>query len=277
MGMVVSTNVSSLQAQNSLATSQRRIEKSFAQLASGSRITKAADDAAGLSIAASMGSQLRSLKQAQRNAQDGMSMVAVAEGGLNEIGNILVRFRELGVQAASDTVSDQERGFINKEVSQLKSEVQRIAETTRYGTTNLLDGSGKLLEFQVGINNSEFQDRIGFDSGSSVATLDALKISGLDFSSKQGAQGSLMTIDAAQNQVNGYRSNLGALQNRLISTTDNMGSSLENLAAARSRITDADVAESTSELTRNNVLLQASVGVLSQANVLPSQAMKLIG
>ncbi len=276
MGMRVTTNVASINAQRVMAGTQREMGRSLAQLSSGSRITKAADDAAGLSISEGLKSQIRSLSTAQRNANDGISMVQVAEGGLNELSSILTRVRELGIQASSDTVGERERGFINKEVVQLRSEMQRIAETTRYGTTNLIDGTGGVFDFQVGVNNHEFQDRISYNSGETAATTDALNIAGLDFSTKAGAQEALSSVDEAQVKVNGFRANLGALQNRLMSTSDNLGVTYENLSAANSRIRDTDIAASSAELTRNNILLSASTSVLSQANVQPQLALKLI-
>jgi flagellin len=260
-----------------MTSSQREIQKSFAQLSSGSRITKAADDAAGLGISESLKSQIRSLSQASRNANDGISMVQVAEGGLNEVSNILTRMRELGIQAASDTVGDQERGYINKEVVQIKDELQRIAKTTRFGTTNLLDGTGSKFDIQVGINNNNFEDRVSFDSSVLNATASELGVDGMDFSTKSGAQEALMTVDKAQTQVAGYRANLGALQNRFQSTVENLGVQHENLSAANSRIRDTDIAQATSEAARNNVLLQASSSVLTQANQIPSLALKMIG
>lgn len=277
MGMRITTNVASLNAQRTMTSSQREIQKSFAQLSSGSRITKAADDAAGLGISESLKSQIRSLSQASRNANDGISMVQVAEGGLNEVSNILTRMRELGIQAASDTVGDQERGYINKEVVQIKDELQRIAKTTRFGTTNLLDGTGSKFDIQVGINNNSFEDRVSFDSSVLNATASELGVDGMDFTSKGGAQDALMTVDKAQTQVAGYRANLGALQNRFQSTVENLGVQHENLSAANSRIRDTDIAQATSEAARNNVLLQASSSVLSQANQIPSLALKMIG
>lgn len=277
MGLRVSTNLPSIAAQRSMAGSQREINKSFGQLASGSRITKAADDAAGLSISETLKSQIRGYTQAQRNANDGMSMVQVSEGGLGEISNILTRMRELGVQAASDTVGDVERGFINKEVQQLKNEMQRIAKTTRWGDQNLLDGSGTEYAFQVDINNDDFNDRIAFDASQQDATISTLGVDGFDFSQKSDAREALEVLETAQRQVNGYRANLGAIQNRLISTNDNLGVAIENFSAANSRIRDTDVAQSSAELTRNNILLNASVGVLSQANQQGAAALKLIG
>lgn len=277
MGIRISTNVSAINAQRTMQTSQRQIGKSMEQLSSGSRINKAADDAAGLAISENLKSQIRSLSQAGRNSNDGISMVQTAEGGLNEISNILTRMRELGVQAASDTVGEVERGMLDKEVQQLKAESQRITQTTRFGTTKLLDGSGDKFDFQVGINNDPESDRISFNAGETDATVSALGIDGFDFSTKEGAQEALAMVDKAQTQVNGYRANLGALQNRLTSTVDNLGVQHENISAANSRIRDTDVAQASAETTRNQVLLQANTSVLSQANQLPNLALKLIG
>ncbi|MCB0357669.1 MAG: flagellin FliC [Bdellovibrionales bacterium] len=277
MGLTVTTNVASINAQQQLTRTQRAMEKSYAQIASGSRITKAADDAAGLSISETLKSTIRGYTQAQRNANDGISMVQVAEGGLGEISNILTRLRELGVQAASDTVGNIERGFINKEVQQLLSEVDRIAQSTRFGKTNLLDGSGEEYAFQIDINNDDFVDRISFDASQQAATTGDLGIDGFDFSDKNDAQAALEVLEDAQREVNGFRANLGAIQNRLISTGENLGVAIENFSAANSGIRDVDVAQSSSEVTRNNILMNASIGVLAQANQSPSAALKLIG
>lgn len=276
MGLRIATNVASINAQQSLGQSQRAMQTSLAQLASGSRITKASDDAAGLSISETLKSTIRGYSQAQRNANDGVSMVQVAEGGLGEISNILTRLRELGVQAASDTIGDQERGFIDKEVQQLKSEVQRIAVSTRYGKANLLDGTGEKYDFQVDINNDDFRDRISFNASETIATTDALGIDGFDYSSKEGARAALEGLEQSQVQVNGYRANLGALQNRLVSTNEHLSTSIENFSAANSRMRDTDVAASTAELTRNSVLMSANVATLAQANAQPQMALKLL-
>jgi flagellin len=277
MGMRITTNVASLNAQRSLTSSQREISKSFAQLSSGSRITKAADDAAGLGISENLKSQIRSLGQASRNANDGISLVQIAEGGLNEVSNILTRMRELGIQASSDTVGEKERGFIDKEVQQLKLEVERISQTTKFGSTSLLNGTGEKFDVQVGINNDDFQDRISFDTSGLNSTAGELGIDGLDYNSKAGAQGALDVVDKALNQVAGFRANLGALQNRFQSTVDNLGVQNENLSAANSRIRDTDIAAATSESTRNNILQNASVSVLAQSNQMPQLALKLLG
>lgn len=277
MGLRVTTNVASINAQRTMASSQREIQRSYAQLSSGSRITKAADDAAGLSISETLKSTIRGYGQAQRNANDGISMVQVAEGGLGEISNILTRLRELGVQASSDTVGDVERGFIDKEVQQLKSEVDRIAQSTRFGKSKLLNGEGEDYAFQVDINNDDFEDRISFNASDLKATTDALSIEGFDFSDKNSARQALETLEDSQRMVNGMRANLGAIQNRLVSTTENLGVAIENFSAANSRVRDTDVAQSSGELARNSILLNANVGVLAQANAAPQAALRLIG
>lgn len=252
------------------------MDKAMGQLASGSRITKAADDAAGLSISEGMKGQIRSFKQALRNTNDGVSLLQVAEGGLGEISNIFTRMRELGIQAASDTIGDNERGFINQELKQLMQEVDRIAVSTKFGSKNLLDGSGDTFDFQVGINGSGESDVISFYSGESNATASNLGVSGIDFTDKSGAQDALAVLDEAQNKVNGFRANIGALQNRLSSTSENLGTQVENLSVANSRIRDTDVAESTAEMTKSNILLNASTAVLAQSNEAPKQALRLL-
>ncbi|HEX7673931.1 MAG TPA: flagellin [Bdellovibrio sp.] len=277
MGMRINTNLAALNAQRNLIGTQRIVNDSMAKLASGSRINKAADDAAGLAISERLKAQIRSAAQAQRNANDGISMIQTAEGGLNEIGNIVVRLRELGVQASSDTIGDKERGMLNKEVVQLRDEIDRIANTTTWGTTKLLDGSAPKFDFQVGIGNNPDADRISFEAGQSSATLASLGLSGLDFSSKEAAQQSLQKLDDAQTSVNGTRAYMGALQNRLTSTADNLGVMQENLSAANSRIRDTDVASASSEMARNNILMQAATSTLAQANQSNQLALKLIG
>lgn len=276
MGLRIATNTSAINAHQSMSRSKRKIETSFAQLSSGSRVTKAADDAAGLSISETLKSTIRGYSQAQRNSNDAISMVQVSEGGLGEISNILTRMRELAVQSASDTVGEQERGFVNKEVQQLKNEIERIARSTKYGKTNLLDGSGGNFSFQVDINNDDFVDRIEYDSAGQIATIDELGIDSFDFSEQDGAREALEVLDDAQKQVNGYRADLGAIQNRLVSTSENLGVAIQNFSEANSRIRDADIGASTAELTKNQVLLNASIGVLAQANQQPNAALRLL-
>ncbi len=277
MSLRIATNVASVSARRALDGNQKIMEKSMSQLSSGSRITKAADDAAGMSISEGMKSQIRSYQQALRNTNDGVSLLQVAEGGLGEISNIFTRMRELGIQAASDTIGDDERGFINQEMSQLMQEVDRIAESTSYGSRKLLNGEGDVFDFQVGISGSGESDVISFDSSLSNATTANLGVDGLDYSEKESAKDALSVIDQAQKQVNGFRANLGALQNRLSSTTENLGTSIESLSIANSRIRDADIAESTAEYTKSNILLNATTNVLAQANEVPRQALRLLG
>jgi flagellin len=277
MGMRINTNIASINAQRSLMGNQRILNDSMAKLASGSRINKAADDAAGLAISERMKAQIRSAAQAQRNANDGISMIQTAEGGLNEISNIVVRLRELGIQAASDTIGEKERGMLNKEVVQLRDEIDRISNSTTWGSTKLLDGSAGKFDFQIGIGNSPDADRISFDAGANSSTLSSLGLSGLSFDSKDAAREALTKLDDAQTSINGTRAYMGALQNRLTSTSDNLGVMQENLSAANSRIRDTDIAAASSEMTRSNILMQASTSVLAQANQSNQLALKLLG
>lgn len=277
MGLRITTNMAAINGQRNLSGSQTNMQNSMAQLSSGSRINKAADDAAGLAISETFKGYIKSARQANRNANDGISMIQTAEGGLNEIGNIIIRMRELGIQASSDTVGDRERKLIDKEIQQLKSETQRISDTTTWGTTKLLDGSTPNFDFQVGMFNNPEQDRITFNGSENVATLDALGLAGVDYTSKDGAQTALSQLDEAQQRVNENRANLGALQNRLVSTSSNLGIYEENISAANSRIRDTDVAMASTEMARNNVLLQAATATLAQANQVPSLALKLLG
>jgi len=254
MGMRITTNVAAINAQRYLNTSQRNIQSSMSQLSSGSRINKPADDAAGLAISENMKAQIRSATQARRNANDAISMLQTAEGGLNEISNIATRMRELAVQASTDTVGSKERSFIDLEIQQLKSEVDRIANSSNWNATKLLDGSTLGFDFQVG-TYSTGNDVISFDTSQNIATLEGLGLSTLDFRTKEGARASIDMLDNAQDSVLALRSNLGALQNRLTSTVENLAVTEENLAASNSRIRDTDIAAASSEMARNNVLL----------------------
>ncbi len=276
MGMRISTNVPSINAQRNLSNSQHMLQQAQARLSSGSRINRAADDAAGLAISENLKAQIRGLRQASRNANDGISLVQTAEGGLNEVGSILTRFRELGIQGASDTIGDKERGFIDIEYQQLKSEIQRIAETTRFNNRDLLNGTGGIFDIQVGVYNDNFKDRISFDVGAADSTLEALGLTAEGVGSKEAAQVSLAAVDEAIESVAGMRANLGALQNRLQSTVNNLSVYDENMSAANSRIRDTDIAAESSEMIKNQVLLQAGISVLSQANATQQLALKLL-
>lgn len=277
MGLRINTNVQALAAQRNLGLNHQAQNKSLEKLASGSRIVRAADDAAGLAISEKMKAHIRSMRQAERNANDGVSLVQVAEGGMNEVGNILTRMRELSIQSASDTIGDVERGFINKEITGLKQEVDRIALSTEFNGRKLLDGSSEQLEIQVGIKNKAFEDRFVFNAKNLTSTLSALGLENIDNATKKGSQENLEMIDAAITKINGNRADVGALQNRLQSTINNLGIYRENLSAANSRIRDTDIAEETSELTKNNILSQATVSVLGQANNNSQMALKLLG
>ena len=277
MGLRVNTNTQSLAAQRNLSLNSANQKSSLEKLASGARITKAADDAAGLAIAEKMRGNIRSLRQDMRNANDGISMIQTAEGAMNEVGNILVRFRELSIQASSDTIGDTERGFINKEVTQLRGEVDRIAQSTEYNGRKLLNGEGGKLEIQVGLNNNPAQDRFEFDTEKTQITAERLGVGSISVASKEEAQNNLAMVDGAITQLSGNRAEMGALQNRLQSSINNMQVYDENLSGARSRIYDVDMASETAELTKNNILTQAGVSVLSQANQNSMSALKLLG
>lgn len=277
MGFRISTNVPSISAQRALSVNNRESETNLAKLSSGNRITKAADDAAGLAISEKLKANIRSLKQADRNANDGISMVQTAEGGLNEVSSILTRMRELAVQTSSDTVGDSERMMTNMEYQNLKLELERISQVTEFNGKKLLNGEGDKYDFQIGTNNDAFQDRISYDANQVNARLDGLGISELDVSSKEGSQDSLAAVDSAIEKVSGYRSFLGAIQNRLVSTSNNLQVSVENMSAANSRIRDVDYAEATAAKAKNDILGAAGTSVLAQANMNGQNALKLIG
>jgi flagellin len=277
MGFRINTNVASISAQNSLTKVNREGAESFAKLSSGQRITKSSDDAAGLAISEKMKGEIRSARQADRNANDGISMVQVAEGGMNETSNILVRMRELAVQTASDTVGDKERALSNMEYQQLKQEIDRISQSTTFNGIKLLSGEGDKLEFQVGTGADEFKDRISFEPGKLNSGLSSLGVKSLSVDSKEGSQESLAVLDGAIDKMSGQRAVLGALQNRLISTSTNLQTYTENLSAANSRIRDVDYADETAKQARNQILTSAGTSVLAQANMSGQNALKLIG
>lgn len=276
MGLRITTNVSSLNAQRNLRGTQLELARSLAKLSSGYRINQAADDAAGLAISENLKAQIRGLGKASQNALDGISMVQVAEGGLNEVSNMLIRLRELAIQAASDTVGNTERKFVDVEYQQLKNEIQRISEVTSFNGTDLLNGTGGIMDIQIGIHNDAFKDRISFNAGAANSSLEALGINAETVASKEQAQVSISAVDDAIVRVNAIRANFGALQNRMQSTISNISIFEENLSAANSRIRDTDVARESAELTKNNILLQAGLSVLQQANNIQNAALKLL-
>ncbi|MBI5362981.1 MAG: flagellin FliC [Planctomycetes bacterium] len=271
MGLRVNTNIASLTAQRNLSGVTGRLQGNFSKLSSGLRVATAADDAGGLGISERMRSQIRSLGAAGRNAQDGISLVQTAEGALSEASNILSRMRELAVQASNGTLSDDDRSTINTEVGALISELDRIADSTSFNGVQLLDGSNTTASIQVGINDGEV-----IDVALEETTTTELGVDGVDVSNATGASDALADIDTAIDTLNTARGNLGASQNRLTSAFSSIQNARENLSAAESRIRDVDVAFETADLTRNTILQQAAVSVLSQANVQPQLALRLL-
>lgn len=277
MGFRIATNVASLTAQKMLRKVNKNQGDTSAKLATGSRITRSSDDAAGLAISEKLKAGIRSLNQANRNTNDGISMIQTAEGGLTETGNILIRLRELAIQSSSDTVGKVEREYTDLEYQQLKQELERIAQTTKFNGNSLLDGKGDVLEFQVGARNDDFQDRITYDVGAINASLESLEMGGLSVKDKESAQSSLENVDSAIDNVSGQRAILGALQNRLLTTSANLESGVANMAAANSQIRDVDYAEASAQNVQNNILQSAGTAILAQANNNPQATMRLLG
>jgi flagellin len=276
MGLRINTNVSSLNAQRNLSGTRLSQQKTLEQLSSGQRINRAGDDAAGLAISENLKAQIRGLGQAERNAQDGISLVQIAEGGLSEVSNIMIRLRELAVQSASDTIGATERKFLNVEFEQLTSEVDRIANSTEFNRVPLLNGTGAVFDIQIGTRNDPLADRLTFDASSADINIAALGLNLASVADKISSQNSLSAIDQAITSVSSIRADFGALQNRLQSTINNQQISIENLSAANSRVRDTDIAKATAELTKNNILMQAGTSVLAQANQSTTSALQLI-
>ena len=277
----VQTNVASINAQRNLYGTKLSLDKSMERLSSGLRINRAGDDAAGLAISENLKAQIRSLSQAERNANDGISLLQTAEGAMNEVSSILIRMRELSMQSATDTLSDVERGFLQQEFAQLGLEIDRIAQVTEFNGRALLDGTATGLDFQVGIKNTaadRIQANIAAMNTTTLGTSGGgAALSTLNIGTKAGAQAALDVIDVSISDVSSNRADLGALQNRLQVTITNLQSARENTSAANSRIRDTDVAEETANMTRANILMQAGVTVLGQANQTPSIALTLLG
>jgi flagellin len=275
MSMSIRTNVASLNAQRNIFSTQMSLDSSLSRLSSGYRITKAGDDAAGMGISVNLEAQIRSYNQASRNAQDGVSVIQTGEGALNEITNILIRMRELAMQSASDGMGETERGYIQLETTSLTEEIDRIANATEFNGQKLLNSTATTLTFQVGIRNISANDRI------SVTTVDVgattLGVDGLSLSSATSARLALSALDAAIQSVSEARAKLGAAGNRLTNVINSIQVASENISAANSRIRDVDVAEESSRLTRSQILLQAGISVLTQANQAPQTALKLLG
>lgn len=285
MALTMNTNIASIAAQRNVNRTQSHLNANFGRLSTGLRINTAADDAAGLAISEKLKSQIRSLAQAERNAGDGTSMLQVAEGAMGEVSGILIRMRELAVQSATDTLGVSQRGFLDQEVTQLQAELDRIAAVTEFNGTQLLDGgtTGTQFSFQVGIgstSNDRIQATIRGTRGSDLGIVTGGAVSsvaGIDLTTITNAQDALAVIDRAIDDVSSRRADLGSVQNRLNVTAANLGTARENLSAANSRIRDVDVASETAAMTKNNILMQAGVSVLAQANQQPSVALSLLG
>jgi flagellin len=276
MGLRINTNIASQEVQRNLRVSNTSQEAEFSKLSSGKRITKSADDAAGLAIAKKLEADTRGLRMASRNANDAISMVQVAEGGLNETSNILTRLRELSIQAGSDTVGEAERGYLSLEYEQLVQEADRISKTTTFNGRSLLQGRGEVLSFQVGSNGGQ-ENIIEMDAGATDSSAESLGISGTNVRDKRDAIENLERIDSAINKVSAFRANFGSIQSRLTSTINNLDVTVVNQEAARSRIEDVDYAESTAKLASSQIKNAAGAATLSQANQLGNAALRLIG
>ncbi len=275
MPMVINTNISSLEAQKNLNASQGKLRKSFQRLSSGFRINTAADDAAGLAISESMRSQIRSYTVAERNTNNAISMSQAAEAGLGQISGILIRMRELGVQAANGDLTTTDRNYLDTEFQQLKEEIDRLSETTEFNGKEMLAGAMATIDFQVGINTTTF-DVISIGFGG--VSLSALGLSGANITgaSATNSLAAIDAVDAAFATVSTRRADFGAVQNRLEVSISNTQSIRTNMSAANSRIRDVDVALETAEMARSQVLLQAGTSVLTQANQLPQNALSLL-
>ena len=280
MSISVLTNVASLNAQRNLAATQTALAASVGRLSSGMRINSASDDAAGLGISENLQANIRSLAQAQRNANDGISLTQVAEGSMNDMQGIVTRMRELAVQSANGTLGATERGYIQSEFSQLSKEVDRISKVTNFNGQQLIDGTAaKGLTFQVGINkstNDEITLSIATLTTSTLGSTGGTKITQASLSTATNAKTAIATFDAAIQQLSKSRAVLGAVQNRMTVTVSNLAVAHENLSAANSRIRDVDVANESAQLTKSQILSQAGLAVLAQANQLPQSALSLL-
>lgn len=273
MALTINTNVASLNAQRNLGISQLALNKSMQRLSSGLRINSAKDDAAGLAISDRMTSQVRGLNQAARNANDGISMAQTAEGALQETTNILQRVRELAVEGGNDSNGTDDRTSIDAEITQLTDELTRISTSTKFNGTTLLDSSLDAT-FQIGADSGTDQVisvTVGQDFSASGLSVDALTVA-----TNGDAQDAIDAVDAAIILVDTTRGDLGAIQNRFESTISNLNNVSENISAARSRILDADIAQETSSMTKSNILQQAGVAILAQANQTPQLALSLL-
>jgi len=275
MGLRINTNIASLTAQRALASVTERLSGNYRRLATGLRIATAADDAAGLAISERLRAQVRSLNQAKRNAADGISLVQTGEGALSEVSNILLRLRELAVQSANGSVSDNDRNTIDEEFQTLVDEIDRIGLSTQFNGIKLLDGSSSTVTFQVGSGTSIGIDTLSANLSAVLATGLGLDVLGL--SSASSASSAISALDSAINSVSRSRGRFGAMQNRLQYTINNLAVQAENLSAAESRIRDVDIAYETAHLARNTIMQQAAIAILAQANSQPQLVLQLLG
>lgn len=269
------TNTGAMTVGRYLTQTTEAYQKAAERVASGRRINRSLDDAAGLAISSRLEVRIRSTQQAQRTAMDALSLIQVAEGGMTEISNILSRLRELSIQAGSDNLSDDERGLLNFEAEQLIKEIDRLAESTTYSGNKLLNGSGEELNFQIGVENTE-NDRITYDASSVDVRSSTLGVDAIELNDRDSALEGLEVIDNAITKAQGSRAQLGAIQARIHPIVNNLRNYEENLTAANSRIRDADLATESTELVRTQVQQKATVAILAQANFAPALALKLI-
>jgi flagellin len=275
MGLRINTNIPSVSAIRALRGTSGQVDRAMERLSSGLRINRASDDVAGLTISEKIKSQIRSMEQAQRNASDGISFIQVAEGALSETTNLLTRIRELSTQAASDTLGTVERGFLNVEAQGLLNELDRIAKTTQYSGTFLLNGSGGNLDFHIGTQGNK-DNYITFDAGLANSTVSELGVSGVSVEDKDAARSAMDKIEGAISKVGVMRANYGAIQSRMQSVINTVEIGAEALKSANSRMRDADIAEESAALARASIIRQAGVATLAQANTVPGLALKLI-
>lgn len=276
MALRIGTNIESVFAQKMLARTQRSMRQSIMKLSSGTRITKAADDAAGLAISQKMRAQITSLKMAHRNTETGISMVQTTEGALMEVQDMLSRMRELAVEASSEVLQSTERAYLQTEVTSLQEEIDRIAASTEFNGLSLLDGSTTSVDVQVGIN-ANATSRIGVALSSTTAAAIGVDSASVSFSTASTSQTAISAVDAGIDTINQIRAGLGASQNRLSSAMRNLENYTENLTEAESRIRDVDFAEETANLSRQQIFQQATISILSQANSSPQAVLSLLG
>lgn len=275
MAITLLSNPTVINARRHMETTHRAYSEASERLASGKRINKSGDDAAGLAISTVMEGKIRSIQQARRNAQEALSLMQVAEGGMNEAGNLLTRLRELAIQASSDTIGEKERTMLELENKQIKAEIDRLADATEYFGTPLLNGQGKEFTFQIGPENTE-ANRLTYSTSNLDLRASTLGVDGIDLSNAESALDSLGAIDNALTQMNVPRSEVGAMQSRFNSIVNNLFIYEENLSQARSRIVDADIAQETAKAVQASVLQRAGAAVIAQANTMPSLALKLL-